>query len=183
MKRLLLIGVCLILWALSTSAKASSNEQDSWSTDAVQQHEFTHRMSGTATLADGETIDIDMIFGFQESSQRGWYFRAGPDYVYRDTPPKAYFLNINLDGEGHAYIAEFSEQLIKSFQVQLEGHEIELMQSTNTDIQYGMRLRIDGRQFLFDTRHPRVRIDFNQIGLTDVVAEPTLRDLSIRRAQ
>lgn len=183
MKRLLLIGVCLILWALSTSAKASPTEQDSWSADAVEQHEFSHRVSGTATLADGEIIDIDMLIGFQESSHRGWYFRAGPNYVFRDTPPKAYFLNINLDGEGHAYIAEFSEQLIKSFQVQLEDHEIELMQSASADIQYGMRLRIDDRQFLFDTRHPRVRIDLDQMGLTDVVAEPTLRDLSIRRAQ
>lgn len=182
MKRLLLIGVCLILWALSTSAKAFTMEQDSWAADAVERLAFSHRVSGTATLADGETIEVDMLLGFQESSHRGWYFRAGPDYVFRDTPPKAYYLNINLDGKGHAYIPEFSDQLIQSFQVQLEGYEIELMQSATADVQYGMRMRINGRQFLFDTLHPRVRINFNAMGLTEVVAEPTLRDLSIRRA-
>lgn len=183
MKRLLLVGLCLILWALSTSAKALPLVADTLSEDAVEERGFSHRISGTATLADGEIIDIDMLIGFEESSNRGWYFHAGSDYVFRDTPPKAYYLNLNLDGQGHAYVAEFSQQLIKHFKIQLEEHEIELIQTPTADLQYGMRLRINDNQFLFETRHPRVRIELTEAGLDHLIAEPTLRDLSTRRAQ
>lgn len=182
MKRLLLFSACIILWALSTSAQALPWLDTTASGEAAEQRGFSHRVEGTATLADGEVLDINMLIGFQESS-RGWYFRAGPDYVFRNTPPKAYYLNLNLDGNGYAYVLEFSQQPLKHFEVQLEGYEIELMQASGADIQYGMRLRINDRQFLFDSRHPRVRIDLSEAGLTAVVAEHTLRDLSIRRAQ
>lgn len=182
MKRLLLFSVCIILWALSTSVKALPGASDTVTEGAADERGFSHRVVGKATLADGETLDIDMLIGFQESS-RGWYFRAGSDYVFRNTPPKAYYLNLNLDGKGYAYVIEFSQQPLKHFEVQLEGYEIELMQASGADIEYGMRLRINDRQFLFDSRHPRVRIDLSEAGLTGVFAEHTLRDLSIRRAQ
>lgn len=181
MKRLLLISACLILWALATSVNARLPATAIAAEDA-EPTGFSHRVTGTATLADGETIDINMLIGFQQSS-RGWYFRAGSDYVFRNSPPQAYYLNFNLDGKGYAYVLEFSDQPLKHFQVQLEDYEIELMQASGADIQYGMRLRINDRQFLFDRRHPRVRLDLNQQGLVGVVAEHTLRDLSIRRTQ
>ena len=143
---------------------------------------FSHRVIGEATLANGEEKSIDYLFGFHESS-RGWYFRIGRDHTFRDSPPSAYYLTMILDGEGHAYVLDFSEEPLKGFQVQIEDYEIELMQASGTDINYGMRLRINDRQFLFDSRHPRLRLELSEQGLEDLVAERTLRDLSIRRTQ
>lgn len=177
MKRLLLISICLILWALSTSVKAVGSEVEHG------ERGFSHRMQGTATLANGESIDINMLIGFQQSQTRGWYFRVGPEYVFRDNPPSSYYLNMIMDGNGQAYVLEFSQQPLKHFKVTFEGREIELMQASGSDIAFGMRLRIDDRQFLFDSSHPRLRIEFSEQGLSNIVAERTLRDLSIRRAQ
>lgn len=173
MKKLLLISMCLILWALSTSVKAD---------DEAAERGFSHRMEGSATLASGEKVDVNMLIGFQQSS-RGWYFRVGPDYVFRDTPPRAYYFNLILTGDGHAYVLEFGQELITHFQIEIAGREIELAQSTDKEIPYGMRLRVDDRQFLFDSSHPRIRLELTEQGLQHIVAEHTLRDLSIRRAQ
>lgn len=174
MKRLLLIGLCLIVWALSTSVKAG---------DDSTERGFSHRITGSATLTDGDTIDINMLIGFQRSNTRGWYFRVGSDYVFRDTPPRAYYLNFILDGEGNAYVLDITDQPISHLALTVEGREIELSQDRGSEIKFGMRLRIDDRQFLFDNTHPRVRFDLTEQGLENIVAEHTLRDLSIRRAQ
>ncbi|RUO28830.1 hypothetical protein CWE12_11005 [Aliidiomarina sedimenti] len=175
MKRLLLIGLCLICWALATSVKADTNDEDS--------RGFSYRIEGQAVLADGEEIEVDMLLGFQRSQTRGWYFRAGPDYIFRDTPPQAYYLNLILDGEGHAYILEFSDQPIKTFLVTVDDYELELMPTENPEINFGVRLRMNERQYLFDSSHPRLRFELTEDGLSTIVAERTMRDLSIRRAE
>lgn len=140
---------------------------------------FSYRMTGTVTTVGGEQHDIDMLIGFQESS-RGWYFRAGSEHMFMDKPPEAYNLIINLDGHGQAFVSDFSQQLVTHFLINIEDYEIELFQAS--DIAYGMRLRINERQFLFDSRHPRIRFELSEEGLGHVIAERTLRDLSIRRA-
>lgn len=174
MKRLLLISLCLILWALSASVKATS--------DAAETRGFSHRITGTAELTDGNRIEIDMLLGFARSS-RGWYFRAGPDYIFQSSPPPAYFLNLILDGQGAAYVLDFSDQPITRMQIEVEGQEIVLSQTRNPDIAYGMRLRIDEQQFLFESSHPRIRFELTERGIAEITAERTVRDLSTRRAQ
>lgn len=170
MKRLLLIGVCLICWAITTSIKAAEPEG------------FSHRITGTAISVNDEVIDIDMLIGFHKSTQ-GWYFRIGPDYIFRDTPPSAYYLNLNLNREGSAYVTDFSEQPLKGFLIEIEDYEIELLPARSSDIEHSLRLRINDRQFLFDTSHPRLRFELTDTGLSTISAEGTLRDLSIQRAQ
>ncbi|RUO26088.1 hypothetical protein CWE09_05015 [Aliidiomarina minuta] len=128
---------------------------------------------------DGQQSDINMLLGFQENS-RGWYFRAGSEQLYMKKPPKAYNLIINLDGRGQAFVSDFSQKPVTHFQINIEDYEIELFQAS--DIAYGMRLRINDRQFLFDSAHPRIRFELSEEGLGHVIAESTLRDLSIRRA-
>lgn len=174
MKRLLLVGLCLILWALSTSVKATS--------EPPTKRGFSHRITGTAQLIDGSQIEINRLLGFARSSQ-GWYFRAGPDFIFQESPPRAYFVNIILDGQGAAYLLDFSDQPITHLQFEVEGQSIELSQTKNANIAYGMRLRINEQQFLFDSSHPRLRFDLTEQGISDISAERTIRDLSTRRVQ
>jgi hypothetical protein len=144
---------------------------------------FSYRLTGTVSLVGGETRDIDMSIEYTQSG-RGWYFRAGENYIYTDKVPSAYYLSINLDGRGHAHVGDFANGLIHGFSVAVDDeYSIELVQSTEDDIEYGMRLRLDDRQFLFDSRHPRVRIDLSEAGIENIVSEGTLRDLSTRRTQ
>lgn len=140
---------------------------------------FSYRMTGTVTTIDGEENEVDMLIGFQESS-RGWYFRAGSDHVFMDKPPSAYNLIINLDGHGRAFVSDFSQKPVTHFLINIDDYEIELFQASG--IAFGMRLRINDRQFLFDSAHPRIRFELSEDGLGHVIAESTLRDLSIRRA-
>lgn len=183
MKRLLLIGVCLILWAVATSVSAQSSTAEDEQASEEEERGFSHRLEGHAVLASGEEVDVNMLIGFQRSQTHGWYFRAGPDYIFRQTPPSAYYLNIILDGNGLAYVLEFSDKPIKTFSVTIEGYELELMPTENPNLDYGMRLRLNERQLLFDTSHPRLRLVLNEDGLQNIVTEGTLRDLSTQRAE
>lgn len=187
MKRLLLIGICLILWAFSTSLKAQirgGSEAQVHIQQFSENHQepgFSHRLTGSLTLLDGTEQEIDMILSFQRGKQ-GWYFRAGDAQIQRDTPPSAYFINIILDSRGYAYIRDFTDQLVIRLTLNIEGHQIELFRTEGEGTR-ALRLRLNERQFLFEDRHPRLRLDLNENGVYNIVAERTLRDLSIRRVQ
>lgn len=148
----------------------------------AEERGFSYQLTGTVTLLNGNTHQIDMPMEYTRSG-RGWYFRVGENYMYTDTVPNAYYLSINLDGRGHAHVGDFDNGLIHSFNVTLDEHEIELMQDTENKVEYGMRLRLNERQFLFDSKHPRVRIELSEQGVENIVTEGTLRDLSTRRTQ
>lgn len=179
MKRLVLFSLCVILWALATTANAATGIASD--ANAVERG-FSYPMVGVAQLTDGTELPIESELSFARD-ERGWYFRVGTERVYRDTPPRAYNLNIILDGHNAAYILDFSEKPLQYLRLTVEGREIELAQALGTATQYGMRLRIDDRQFLFDSSHPRIRFTFNEQGLQTVSAENAIRDLSIRRVE
>lgn len=143
---------------------------------------FSYQLTGTVTLLSGDTRHIDMPVEYTRSG-RGWYFRVGENMMYTDTVPSAYYLSINLDGRGHAHVGDFDNGLIHGFSISIDDYEIELMQDTEDKVEYGMRLRLNERQFLFESSHPRVRIDLTEEGIENIVTEGTLRDLSTRRTQ
>lgn len=173
---------CFQCAAIVLSALLSSAVLAQTSVEDEEERGFSYQMTGTVTLLNGDTRQIDMPFEYTRSG-RGWYFRAGGNYMYTDSIPSAYYLSINLDGRGHAHVSDFDNGLIHGFTIQLDDREIQLMQTREGSIQYGMRLRIDDRQFLFDSRHPRVRIELSEAGIENIVSEGTLRDLSTRRTQ
>lgn len=187
MKRLVLIGACLFLWAISSSLNAQGRGGPEAQIFIEQPSEqggssgFSHRLTGSYILADGDEQPIDFVLSFN-TSENGGYFRAGNSQVRRDSPPSAYLINIILDGEGHAYVREFTDQRIQGMTLHVEGHQIELFRS-DSQSQHIMRLRLNDRQFLFDSSHPRLRLDLNEHGLYNITAERTMRDLSIRRVQ
>ncbi|MGX5913698.1 hypothetical protein ACR0ST_03085 [Aliidiomarina sp. Khilg15.8] len=162
------------LWGLPVAAQETA--------EAEEERGFSYQMTGTVTLLNGDTREIDMPFEYTRSG-RGWYFRAGGNYMYTDSVPSAYYLSINLDDRGHAHVGDFDNGLIRGFSITLNDRQIELMQASESSIQYGMRLRIDERQLLFENRHPRVRIELSEDGIENIVSEGTLRDLSTRRTQ
>ena len=193
MKRLVLFSLCVILWACSTTLKATGTESNSpqaaapvpgaLATGAADaERGFSHRVVGVAHLLDGTELQIDKELSFAQDT-RGWYFRVGDQRVYRNTPPRAYNLNLILNEQGELYVPDFSERPLKYLRLTIENHHIELTQAHNVDTTYGMRLRIDDRQFLFDSSHPRIRFGFNERGLESVSAVNTIRDLTIRRIQ
>lgn len=174
MKRLVLFSLCVILWALSAAVKADDG--------TATERGFSHRVVGMAQLTDRTELQINRELSFAQDA-RGWHFRVGTERVYRDTPPRAYNLNIILSDQGEAYIPDISEKPLKYLRLTIEGWEIELAQARGTTTQYGMRLRVNERQFLFDSSHPRIRFAFSEQGLETVTAENAIRDLSIRRVK
>lgn len=150
--------------------------------DETEERGFSYQLTGTVTLLNGDTHQIDMPVEYTRSG-RGWYLRVGENYMYTDSVPSAYYLSINLDGRGHAHVGDFDNGLIRNFNVTLDEYEIELMQDAENKVEYGMRLRLNERQFLFDSKHPRVRIELSEEGIENIVTEGTLRDLSTRRTQ
>ena len=208
MKRLVLISLCVILWALATAVRASAvnanlAEDAAVAAPATQAHAaeprpieanavsarqnidnpgFSYRVVGKAHLMDGTELPIDKAISFAKDA-RGWFFRLGDQRIYRNTPPRAYYLNIILDGQHNAYIPDISDTPLSYLHLTIEDWEIELVEAPGADTTYGMRLRINERQFLFESRHPRIRFAFTEQGLATVSTENTIRDLSIRRVQ
>lgn len=193
MKRLVLFSLCVILWACSTTLKATGTETNAppatmpvagalATGDNGGERGFAHRVVGVAHLLDGTELQIDKELSFAQDA-RGWYFRVGEQRVYRATPPRAYNLNLILSGQGELYVPDFSERPLKYLRLTIENRHIELTRAHDLDTSYGMRLRIDDRQFLFASSHPRIRFGFNERGLASVSAENTIRDLTTRRIQ
>lgn len=170
----LLMGLLTIsfTWTLITPNAAAFSMKD-------DEMGFQTALIGQATLGDGSVIDINFPLAFEENNNI-WYFRAGQQKVAMYLPPSQYNLLFAVhEADAMVHIAEFSHRYLKSFLVQIDQHEIELIPTPGTP--YHLLLRVDDRYMRFDKRTPTISLQIDGFGLTGFKFEGFLRDLSNRR--
>ncbi len=142
---------------------------------------FESYITGTAVLGDGTEIAVNFPLAFEEVNSV-WYFRAGTQKVAMYLPPSQYNLQFAVqENDSMVYLPELSNRYMRSFNVTIGKHELELLPTEGA--KYGMRLRIDDRIMMFDKRTPSISIQLDGYGVTGYRAEGFIRDLSIRRVE
>lgn len=163
-----------LLLALTLAAFGTASYAD-------EEKGFQASLVGTAVLGDGSQVDINFPLAFEQVNGI-WYFRAGQQRVAITEPPRQYNMQFAVQPtDNMAYLAEFSDKYMRSFEVTVGKHTIELLPSPQA--QYGMRLRIDNQYLLFDRRTPSLSIQLDKSGITGFVPDGFIRDLSIRRVE
>ncbi|RUO40499.1 hypothetical protein CWE15_07010 [Aliidiomarina taiwanensis] len=148
---------------------------------AEEEQGFQTSIVGTAILGDGTLVNINYPLAFEEVNDI-WYFRAGQQRVAISEPPRQYNMQFAVQPtDNMAYLAEFSDRYMRSFQVTVGKHVIELLPTS--EAKYGLRLRIDNQYLLFDRRTPSLSIQLDKNGITGFRPDGFIRDLSIRRVE
>lgn len=166
--------VIILTLGLFISQASASYAQD----DAMG---FESHITGTAVLGDGTEVAVNFPLAFEEVNSI-WYFRAGNQQVAMYLPPSQYNLQFAVqENDSMVYLPELSNRYMRSFNVTIGKHELELIPTAGA--KYGVRLRIDDRIMMFDKRTPSISIQLDGYGITGYRAEGFIRDLSIRRVE
>ena|SRR5690554_6727095 len=161
---------CVFIWSVFSSASFAEEQQG-----------FQTSIVGTAILGDGTQVDINYPLAFEQVNNI-WYFRAGQQSVAINEPPRQYNMQFAVQpNDSMAYLAEFSDRYMRSFEVTVGKHTIELIPSP--EAKYGLRLRIDNRYLIFDRRTPSLSIQLDKTGITGFRPDGFIRDLSVRRVE
>ncbi|WP_241968771.1 hypothetical protein [Idiomarina tyrosinivorans] len=166
MKALLQWGFALILMTLTFTAHA----------------DWLEKGKGTVTYPSGRVDNINFDFEYKTVFDEH-YFRAGQSQIHVDEVPPNYILNMIINDAGNIYVAEFSNGFLHGFDFHLGKHRVWVRKlpedERDGEIMGDFLVKIDDKDYLFNTTHPTVIFEFDENGVADISGSGYIKDLDL----
>ena len=126
---------------------------------------------GTVQLVNGNTQPFD--FGFSYFRQDGQYrFIVGRYSLTVPSVPQKYSLALVLQDDKQVWVADFINEPLTGFDLELEQYQIKLYQDNSREnARGGFVLQLNNERYYFNRGPGQVNFLFNEQGIKDVRVE------------